>query len=68
MQKVSADKAYLSGKNLYHTAISKYELGRNEPTLIILLRYARLAGVHVEILIDDDLDLPAALPAKPKHK
>jgi len=47
-----------------YTAISKYELGRNEPTLIILLRYARLAGVHVETLIDDALDLPAKL--KPK--
>jgi transcriptional regulator with XRE-family HTH domain len=50
-----------------YTTISKYELGRNEPTLIILLRYARLAGVHVETLIDDALDLPATLPAKSKR-
>jgi transcriptional regulator with XRE-family HTH domain len=47
-----------------YTAISKYELGRNEPTLIILLRYARVAGVHVEILIDDELDLPDKLPSR----
>lgn len=47
-----------------HTTISKYELGRNEPTLLILLRYARVAGVRVENLIDDELDLPAKL--KPK--
>jgi transcriptional regulator with XRE-family HTH domain len=47
-----------------HTTLSKYELGRNEPTLIILLRYARVAGVRVENLIDDELDLPAKL--KPK--
>jgi transcriptional regulator with XRE-family HTH domain len=47
-----------------YTAISKYELGRNEPSLIILLRYARVAGVRVENLIDDALDLPAKL--KPK--
>jgi transcriptional regulator with XRE-family HTH domain len=47
-----------------HTTISKYELGRNEPSLIILLRYARVAGVRVENLIDDALDLPAKL--KPK--
>jgi transcriptional regulator with XRE-family HTH domain len=47
-----------------YTAISKYELGRNEPSLIILLRYARVAGVHVEDLIDDELDLPATLPKK----
>jgi transcriptional regulator with XRE-family HTH domain len=49
------------GDEIDYTTISKYELGRNEPTLIILLRYARLAGVHVETLIDDELDLPAKL-------
>lgn len=47
-----------------YTTISKYELGRNEPSLLILLRYARVAGVRVETLIDDALDLPAKL--KPK--
>lgn len=47
--------------------ISKYELGLREPTLLVLLRYARAAGVCPEVLIDDELDLPARLPAKPKH-
>lgn len=47
--------------------ISKYELGLREPTLLILLRYARVAGVCPEVLIDDEIDLPARLPAKPKH-
>ena len=47
-----------------YTTISKYELGRNEPTLIILLRYARVAGIHVELLIDDALELPANLPTR----
>lgn len=42
--------------------ISKYEKGRNEPPLSILLRYARLAGVNAEALMDDELDLPAKLP------
>lgn len=56
------------GDQIDHTAISKYELGRNEPTLIILLRYARVASVHVETLIDDELDLPDKLPAKIKRK
>jgi transcriptional regulator with XRE-family HTH domain len=50
-----------------YTAISKYELGRNEPSLIILLQYARVANVSTDVLIDDRLDLPARLPAKPKH-
>ncbi|HEX8145741.1 MAG TPA: helix-turn-helix transcriptional regulator [Pyrinomonadaceae bacterium] len=47
--------------------ISDYERGQREPSLIVLLRYARLAGVCVDSLIDDDLDLPADLPAKPEH-
>jgi transcriptional regulator with XRE-family HTH domain len=47
--------------------ISDYETGKNEPPLPVLLQYARVAGVCVETLIDDKLDLPAKLPAKPKH-
>jgi transcriptional regulator with XRE-family HTH domain len=48
--------------------ISAYELGKREPTLIVLLRYARVAGVHVEDLIDDELDLPEKLPGSVQHK
>jgi transcriptional regulator with XRE-family HTH domain len=48
--------------------ISKYETGVREPTLVILLRYARVAGVQMEVLADDDLELPAKLPAKLKHR
>jgi transcriptional regulator with XRE-family HTH domain len=48
--------------------ISEFEAGTREPSLLIILRYARLAGVHVEDLIDDDLDLPDKLPGKVKHK
>jgi transcriptional regulator with XRE-family HTH domain len=50
----------------YHR-ISNYELGTGEPPLPVLLRYARLAGVCVDVLIDDELDLPDKLPARPKH-
>jgi transcriptional regulator with XRE-family HTH domain len=48
--------------------ISTYELGTNEPPLPILLRYARAANVSTDVLIDDDLDLPANLPATRKRK
>ena len=41
--------------------ISKYETGTREPTLIILLRYSRVAGIHLEVLADDELELPARL-------
>lgn len=39
-------------------SISGYELGTREPTLPILLKYARLAGVSTDVLIDDKLRLP----------
>ena len=39
--------------------ISKYERGIREPALNVLLKYARAAKVNVEVLIDDDLDLPS---------
>jgi transcriptional regulator with XRE-family HTH domain len=47
--------------------ISTYELGKREPPLPILLAYARAAGVCMDTLVDDGLDLPAKLPAKAKH-
>jgi transcriptional regulator with XRE-family HTH domain len=56
------------GVDLTQNRISEYETGKGEPPLPVLLRYARLAGVCVEVLIDDELELPAKLPAKPKHK
>jgi transcriptional regulator with XRE-family HTH domain len=46
---------------LFRSNISQYEHGRREPPLPVLLRYARVAGVVVEILIDDELTLPAKL-------
>jgi transcriptional regulator with XRE-family HTH domain len=56
----------LTGKVL-RGAISGYELGTIEPPMPIVLRYARAAGVCTDVLIDDELDLPAKLPSKPKH-
>ena len=50
----------------YHR-ISEFESGKGEPSLIILLQYARAAGVSTDFLIDDELDLPARLPSKSRH-
>jgi transcriptional regulator with XRE-family HTH domain len=41
--------------------ISKYETGISEPPLVILLQYARVAGVLMEALADDEMDLPEKL-------
>ena len=54
------------GESLYRTSISNYELGDREPPLYVLLRYARAANVYVDVLIDDELDLPERLPARAK--
>ena len=50
--------------NLTRTTVSAYEVGTSEPPLPVLLRYARLVGISTDVLIDDDLDLPAMLPKR----
>jgi transcriptional regulator with XRE-family HTH domain len=46
------------GLKVDYSAVSQYELGTREPPLPILLKYARLAEVSTDVLIDDDLKLP----------
>ena len=53
---------------LYPAQISNFEQGKREPPIQLLLAYARLANIPLEILADDKLDLPAELPAKSKRK
>lgn len=44
--------------------ISKYERGLREPSLAVLLKYARSAKVSVEEIIDDAVELPATFRKK----
>ena len=53
---------------LFQGDISAYELGNRVPDLRTLLLLANLAGVFVDVLIDDTLDLPNKLPASPKSE
>src|SRR5438270_11950488 len=51
--------------------ISKFERGILEPTLNVLLAYARAIsttgrGEFLEAIIDDEIDLPIKMPADPK--
>lgn len=43
---------------LYASQISNFEQGKREPPLMVLLAYARLAGVSTDVLIDDKVRLP----------
>jgi transcriptional regulator with XRE-family HTH domain len=56
------------GEKLSRTTVSAYEVGTGEPPLPVLLEYARAAGVWVDVLIDDELDLPQRLPSPTKHE
>lgn len=51
--------------DLTQARISAYERSVREPPLLVLLSYARVAGVYVDVLIDDELELPLRLPARP---
>jgi transcriptional regulator with XRE-family HTH domain len=53
---------------IYQSNVSGYESGEREPPLPILLKYAQAAGVCMDVLVNDDLDLPAKLPSTPKHR
>jgi transcriptional regulator with XRE-family HTH domain len=41
-----------------YTSVSGYERGAREPDLIVLLQYARLAKVPMEVLVDDKIKWP----------
>jgi transcriptional regulator with XRE-family HTH domain len=53
---------------IVYNRLSNYERGDREPPLPILLQYARVAGVHMEALVDDDLDIPNKLPGTAEHE
>lgn len=42
--------------------ISDFELDKRDPPLPLLLAYSRTAGIPLETLADDSLDLPARFP------
>jgi transcriptional regulator with XRE-family HTH domain len=47
----------VKGERLYPSSVSLFESGQREPSLLVLLRYARLVGVPMESLVDDKIRL-----------
>jgi len=54
--------------DLFSASVSQYERGVREPSYIVLLKYARLAGISTDVLIDDELDLPESLSSRKKRE
>ena len=52
---------------LKRSSVSNFERRRRVPSLLVLLRYARLAGICLEILVDDKLELPKDIPSTLLH-
>jgi transcriptional regulator with XRE-family HTH domain len=44
-------------ESLYPSSVSLFESGQREPSLLVLLRYARLAGIAMETIVDDKISL-----------
>lgn len=51
-------------ENHYSSAISGYEIGTQEPSLLTILAYAKLTGISTDVLIDDERELPKKLKNK----
>lgn len=54
------------GTAIKRNSISGYELGDREPPLLVLYAYANVANVYLEVLVDDEIDLPDLIPAQEK--
>lgn len=57
-----------TGTRLYVGHIDDYEKDRRVPTLQVVLAYAKAAGILMELIVDDDLDLPEQIPPLQKRK
>lgn len=55
-------------EELTQAEISAFERGIRVPPLPVLLRYARASNVFLEVLVDDELDLPSKIPSSTKHQ
>jgi hypothetical protein len=50
---------------LVQASISGYESGTREPPLPVLLKYSEVSGVWINSIVDDEVDIPEALPRSP---
>lgn len=48
--------------------ISGFERGEREPPLTVLLRYSKVAKVWINVLVDDEVDIPEDIPSDQMHE
>lgn len=48
--------------------ISAYERGTKEPPIFVIMKYAEVANVWMDVLVRDSLDLPRVIPSRRKHE
>lgn len=44
------------------SSLTNIERGKREPNLLLLLQYARLAKIIIDVLVDDEQHLPSLKP------
>lgn len=59
LRKAGAERALHSGY------VADFESGKREPSLFVILAYAKLMGISTDVLINDKMDLPEKLLSKP---
>ena len=55
-------------EELFRSNISQYELGTRVPPPPVLLQYARAAGITMEEIVDDQMNLPKRFANKGNSK
>lgn len=53
---------------LTQNVISDYEKNRREPPPLVLYAYGKIANVYIDVLVDDEVELPKKIPATKKGK
>lgn len=60
-----AGKLQKADPSVYPGLVSRFEHGKLEPSLLVLLEYARLTGVSMETLVDDKKVLHDGVSIRP---